>query len=198
MSTGAALVVAAVVGSGLTACEPNTLGAAAVVENHRITVTEIQNTLAGVREQRRAAGLPEEPGADAARTEVLRRVLDFVFEKAVADLGLVVTDADVTATRKADERSDAELGALATESNVNLEDLGELFRRFTIEQKISDALERKFPGAEQAQLDAEYEKLLSATAQSMQIRINPRYGTFDPAHGQIEPTQFDFLRAPKK
>ena len=199
LSRGAvALVLAVVAGSGLSACEPNTLGAAAVVEDQRITVTEIQNTLAGVREQREAAGLAPDPGADAARTEVLRRVLDLVFEKAVRDLGIVVTDADVQATRDADERSDAELGGLATESNVNLEDLGELFRRFTLEQKISEALERKFPDLEQAELDAEYEKLLIATATSMDIRINPRYGTFDPQHGQIEPTQFDFLRAPKK
>jgi hypothetical protein len=193
-----ALVLAVVAGSGLTACEPNTLGAAAVVGNHRITVTEIQNTLAGVREQRAAAGLPADPGADAARTEVLRQVLDLVFEQAAKNLGLAITAADVQATRDADERSDAELGGLATESNVNLEDLAELFRRFTLEQKISDALEKKFPGAEQQQLDAEYEKLLIATAQSMDIRVNPRYGTFDPVHGQIAPTQFDFLRPPKK
>lgn len=199
VSTGAlALVLAVVVGSGLSACEPNTLGAAAVVEDHRITVTEIQNTLAGVREQREAAGLAPDPGADAARSEVLRRVLDLVFEQAARDLGLVVTDADVKAARDADERSDAELGGLATQSNVNLANLGELFRRFAVEQKISEAIEKKFPGASQEQLDMEYGKFLATTAQSMDIRINPRYGTFDALRGQIAPTQFDFLRAPKK
>ncbi len=199
LSRGAvALVGAAVVGSGLSACEPNTLGAAAVVEDHRITVTEVQNTLAGVREQRAAAGLPAEPGTDAARAEVLRRVLDLVFEQAAKNLGLVITQADVDAIRAADKRTDAELGGLATESNVNLDNLDELFRRFAVEQKISDAIEARFPGASQEQLDQEYGKFLASTAQAMKIRINPRYGTFDSASGQIEPTQFDFLRPPKK
>jgi hypothetical protein len=108
----------------------------------------------------------------------------------------VVTQDDVDQVRATDKRTDAELGDLATQSNVNLDNLPELFRRFALEQRISEALDQKFPGEEQAQLDAEYEKFLSATARKMHIRINPRYGTFDPDHGQITALAPDYLTPP--
>ncbi|MBA3745605.1 hypothetical protein [Sporichthya sp.] len=196
MSKGVALVLAAVVGSGLAGCEQNRLGAAAVVEDHRITVTEVQGYLDLVREQRAQFGLPTDLGPDAARLEVERRVLDLVFDKAASDLGLVVTPADAQATRDADERSAEEIANLAAQNNVTLASLDELFRRFTIERKISESIKAEFPAADDTQLQAVFSDRLVATAQSMDITINPRYGSFDSMSGQIQPTQFDFLRAP--
>ncbi len=193
-----ALVLAVVVGSGLSACEPSQLGAAAIVGEQRITVTEIQNYLNTVREERAQFGLPTELGQDAARLEVERRVLDLVFEQAARDLGIAITEADIEETRAAEERPAEELAELAAQNNLTEETLDQLYRRFTIERRISEEIAKQFPGADETRLNEEFAKRLVAIAQGMRIRINPRYGKFDPQQGQIQRTQYDFLQPPAK
>jgi predicted HicB family RNase H-like nuclease len=192
----AALVLAVVAGFGLSACEPNQLGAAAIVGEQRITVTEVQSYLDTVREQRAQYDLPADLGPDAARLEVERRVLDLVFEQAAREMGIVITEADIEETRAADQRSPDELAELAAQNNLTQETLDQLYRRFTIERRISEEVQKQFPGADEARLNEEFAKRLVATAQAMKIRINPRYGRFDPQQGQIQPTQYDFLQPP--
>lgn len=193
-----ALVLALLVGSGLSACEPNHLGAAAIVEDQRITVTEVQTYLDTVREERARFNLPTELGPDAARLEVERRVLDLVFERAARDLGIVITEADIEETRAAEERSAEELAELAAQNNLTAQSLDQLYRRFTIERRISEEIGKQFAGADENRLNEEFAKRLVAIAQTMKIRINPRYGRFDPQQGQIQRTQYDFLQPPMK
>lgn len=193
-----ALVLALVVGSGLSACEPNQLGAAAIVEDQRITVTEVQSYLEDVREERAKFNLPTDLGPDAARLEVERRVLDLVFEQAARELGIAITEADVEETRAAEERPAAELAELAAQNNLTEETLDQLYRRFTIERRISEEIDKQFPNADETRLNEEFAKRLVAIAQSMTIRINPRYGSFDPQQGQIQRTRYDFLQPPAK
>ncbi len=182
---------------GLSGCRTSQLGAAAIVGNQRITVSEIQGTLDKVRDQRVQYGLDTDLGPDAARGEVERRVLDLVFERAAADMGLTVTQADVEKTKASEERSDEEIAQLAAQNNVSMDNLDELYRRFTLERAISDAIEKQFPGADEKTLNDEFSKRLIQTASEMDIRINPRYGTFDPTVGQITPLEPDFLQIPK-
>ncbi len=192
-----ALVLVLVTGAALSACGPNQLGAAALVDDQRITVSEVQQTLTDVRELRERFDLPTALGAEAARLEVERRVLDLVFERAAADLGIRVTPGDVAAARGAEDRSEDEIARLAAENNVSLTSLDELYRRFTLEQKISERVAKLNPGASENQLSAAFAERLVTTAKRMQIKINPRYGVFDPNVGQIAPSQADFRRAPK-
>jgi hypothetical protein len=191
----AALALAAA--AALSACGPSQLGAAAIVDDQRITVSEVQHTLKDVRELRERFALPTTLGAEAARMEVERRVLDLVFERAATDLGLQVTAGDVAQAQDAEDRSPEEIARLAAENNVSLASLDQLYRRFTLEQKISDQVSKLNPGATEAQLNAAFAERLVATAKKMQIKINPRYGEFDPTVGQIAAVRPDFLRAPK-
>lgn len=191
----AALALAA--GAALSACGPSQLGAAAIVDDQRITVSEVQQTLKDVRELRERFALPTALGAEAARMEVERRVLDLVFEQAATDLGLQVTAGDVAQAQDAEDRSPEEIARLAAENNVSLASLDQLYRRFTLEHKISDQVSKLNPGATEAQLNAAFAERLVATAKKMQIKINPRYGEFDPTVGQIAAVRPDFLRAPK-
>ena len=195
-TAGVSLVLAVVVASGLAGCEPNHLGAAAIVEDQRITVSEVQNHLDIVREQRVQFGLPADLGPDAARLEVERRVLDLVFEQAARELGIPITEADIEATRAAEQRPAEELAQLAAQNNLTQESLDQFYRRFTIERRISEEIGKEFPNADPTRLNEEFAKRLVAIAQAMEIRINPRYGRFDPLQGQIRPTQYDFLQPP--
>lgn len=182
--------------AGLSGCETNQLGAAAIVENQRITVSSVQGTLDRIQDQREARGIPGELGPDAARAEVERRVLDMVFERAAADLGIVITAADVAEVRNGEERTEEQIADLAAQNMIDAGDLDELYRRFTIERAISDAIDKKFAGADDATLNDEFSKVLIATAREMNIRINPRYGKFDPTVGQIQPLEPDFYTVP--
>lgn len=193
----AVVSLAIVSGAAMSACGPSQLGAAAIVEDQRITVSEIQQTLTDVRELRERFALPTALGAEAARLEVERRVLDLVFEQAATDLGIKVTAGDVAQAQDAEDRSPEEIARLAAENNVSLTSLDQLYRRFTLEQKISDRVSKLNPGATEAQLNAAFAERLVATAKRMQIKINPRYGAFDPTVGQIAAVRPDFLRAPK-
>lgn len=192
-----AVALAVVTGATLSACGPSQLGAAAIVDDQRVTVSQVQRTLKDVRELRERFAMPTALGADAARLEVERRVLDLVFEQAATDLGITITPGDVAQARDAEDRSPEEIARLAAENNVSLASLDELYRRFTLEQKISDQVAKLNPGATEAQLSAAFAERLVATAKQMQIKINPRYGTFDPTVGQIAASRPDFLRAPK-
>ncbi|HVE28060.1 MAG TPA: SurA N-terminal domain-containing protein [Sporichthya sp.] len=192
-----ALPVAVVLAlGGLSGCRTSQLGAAAIVDGQRITVSEVQATLEDVSDQRRRLGMDPELGPEAARVEVERRVLDLVFERAAVDLGIVVTAADVAATRAAEERSDEEIAQLAAQNNVSVDALDDLYRRFTIERRITDQIDKQFPGADEKKLNDEFSDRLVRTAREMEIRINPRYGTFDPTVGQIAPLKADYLQPP--
>src|SRR5437899_2275116 len=93
------VVSLAVVGLGasaLAACSPSELGAAAVVDDTRITVSEIQGSLAQVRSLQSQYGVGNEDSSTAARSEVQRRVIDLVFEKAARDLGVGVSAGEVS------------------------------------------------------------------------------------------------------
>lgn len=192
-----AVALAIVAGAALSACGPSQLGAAAIVDDQRVTVAQVQQTLKDVRELRERFAMPTALGADAARLEVERRVLDLVFERAATDLGIKITPGDVAKARDAEDRSPEEIARLAAENNVSLTSLDELYRRFTLEQKISERVGKLNPGATDQQLSAAFAERLVATAKRMQIKINPRYGAFDPNVGQITARRPDFLQAPK-
>ncbi|GAA0636747.1 SurA N-terminal domain-containing protein [Sporichthya brevicatena] len=193
-----ALLFAAVVTfGGLSACEPSQLGAAAIVEDQRITVSEIQGYLDQVRDQRKEYGLPTQLDRDAARVEVERRVLNLVFERAAQQMNIRVTEAEIEKTRAAETRSADEIAELAAQNNVTADSLDEVYRRFTIERLISEAIEQQLPNAGEVQLNEEFARRLVAVAESLRIKVNPRYGTFDPKVGQVIATQWDFLKAPK-
>ncbi|MGQ0629424.1 MAG: hypothetical protein ACT4P1_00130 [Sporichthyaceae bacterium] len=192
-----ALAVVLTGAAALSACGPNQLGAAAVVDGQRITISEVQDTLRDIRELRERFDLESALPAEAARLEVERRVLDLVFERAAVELGVRVTEGDVAATRAEERRPPEEIARLAAENNLSLDSLDELFRRLTVEEKIGDRLAAQNAGMPQEQLALVIGQSLVATAQKMQIRINPRYGTFSVTEGSISPFTFDFL-APAK
>ncbi|MGQ0624472.1 MAG: hypothetical protein ACT4PP_07455 [Sporichthyaceae bacterium] len=180
----------------LSACGPDQLGAAAVVDGQRITISQVQDTLREVRELRERFDLDGDLPPEAARLEVERRVLDLVFERAARELGLRVTEGDVAAARAEERRSAAEIAELAAQNNISLDSLDELYRRLTVEAKIGDRLAAQNPGLAQEELGQVIGQALVATAMKMDIRINPRYGTFSVTEGSISPFVFDFLASP--
>jgi hypothetical protein len=193
-------IVASLAGFGLgalSACSPSELGAAAVVDETRITVTQIQGSLAQVRSLQGRFGVANEDSSAAARNEVQRRVIDLVFEKAARDLGVAVSAGEVS-TAEATERDlvggDTGLARVLASSNLSFAVLDDVFRQQLLNQKMIKMFGGG-TGLTQDQINLKIEDRLVTAAKSMRIRINPRYGRFDSNLGQISPAVPDFLRA---
>jgi hypothetical protein len=185
----------------LSACAPTLLGSAAVVDGERISISEIEGAIDRVRDLQMSYGAPGELGPLAAHDEVHRRVIDAVFAKAGRDLGIEVTDGEVAAM-EARERAnagseDAYIQIVALQNNITVEEIPNLFRRTILTQKIQDKLVADAGGnLSEAEARRRLTEHLIATAKSMQIRINPRYGRFEPTAGQIVPVTPDYFRQP--
>jgi len=85
------------------------------------------------------------------------------------------------------------LAQVLARNNLSLDALDEVFRQQVLSRKIGQKLTAGSVLTSD-QVDLRLRDRLVATARSMRIRINPRYGTFDPNLGQINPVAFDFLR----
>jgi hypothetical protein len=196
-----ALAAAALLLPALAACEPEQLGAAAIVDDTRITVSEIQGALEIVRDAQERLGVPTEDLADAALREIQRRVVVLIYTEAAEREGLTITEGEV-ATRRAAYRqaagSDSEYERRALQNPSfprTLSGAEDDIRLELIERKLADKLSaaagRTLTNDELGPL---IEERLVATAKSMRVRINPRYGQFDPEGGAIKPYPFDFFR----
>lgn len=200
-SRAAVIVVAAV--AALSACGPNQLGAAAIVGDERITVSEVQQTLESLREAREAYGLPAELGENAARVEVERRLFVAILERAAAQAGVVATPGEVAAARAELARqypSEADLARAAAEQGVTLAILEDLNRTQVLGQELQDQIARQNPGLAPEALNMRLSQQVVDAARGMEIKVNPRYGSFSVDRffaadgGAIAPTEFDFLR----
>jgi len=181
----------------LSACAPSQLGAAAVVNSQRITVSDIQGTLKSVRDLQDQYGIEHEDPSIAARNEVQRRVVDLVFERAARDLGINVSDGEVSTAVDTERKllgGPEQLRAALAQANLSEDQIDDVFRQQVINRKIGLKLVAQ-AGSKltQDQVDEKVHETLVATAQRLHIRINPRYGTFDAGKGQIAAPAPDFL-----
>lgn len=192
------LVLAVATVAGLSACGPSQLGAAAVVNSQRITVSEVQGRLKAVQELQDRYGVEHADPSVAARNEVQRWVVALVFERAARDLGINITDGEVSSAIDAETKlvgGPEQFRAALAQADLSENDLSDVFRQQVINRKIGAAvLGQAGTKLTQDQVDAKVHDTLVATAKRLHIRINPRYGTFDGNMGQISPPAPDFLR----
>jgi FKBP-type peptidyl-prolyl cis-trans isomerase (trigger factor) len=184
--------------AGLSACGPSQLGAAAVVNSQRITVSEVQGALKSVRQVQDQYGLEHADPSTAARNEVQRRVVELVFERAARDLGISVSDGEVSTAIDAERKllgGPEQLRQALAQANIAADQVTEVFRQQVINTKMGIKVAAQ-AGSKltQDQIDQKVHDTLVATAQRLHIRINPRYGTFNAAQGQIAAPAPDFLR----
>jgi parvulin-like peptidyl-prolyl isomerase len=129
---------------------------------------------------------------------VQRWVVQLVFERAARDLGITVTDGEVSNAIDAESKllgGDDQLRAALAQANLSEDDVDEVFRQQVINSKLGlKVAAQAGTRLTQDQVDAKVHDTLVATAKRLHIRINPRYGTFDPVKGQIAAPAPDFLK----
>ncbi|CAL9482097.1 hypothetical protein SUDANB176_03069 [Streptomyces sp. enrichment culture] len=168
----------------LTACGNDAHpGAAAVVGDQRITVSQLENRVNEVREAQREA-VPDEAQYEqvVARTGSLTRdtlhgmVLDRVLQHAARDAGVTVTPREVQRMRSGLEEQaggpEALEAAWLQQYGVPPQRLDENLRIQLEAQKLAERL-----GTETGR--PEFWKALSEAGKDLGVDLNPRYGTWD-------------------
>ncbi|SDT65602.1 hypothetical protein SAMN05216371_3437 [Streptomyces sp. TLI_053] len=187
--------VAAAIGAlcflpALTGCGGDGLtpGTAAVLDGRRIPVDAVEARVAALRHA------PGGVSADArwrteapARRAVTELVLDAVVARAVAERGPAVADTEVAAARAEEERRLGGAGQLAralAAQGVPAEAIDDrLGRELGIRRLAATAgADAGTPAG-----DAAVRRILAATATAGRLRVNPRYGTWDPDRAALAP-----------
>lgn len=178
---------------------PTLLGSAAVVNGERISLSEIEGTIEAVRDQQEAAGAADPPTQNAARNEVHRRVTGLVFAQAARELGVTVTDGELDA-RAAQERAaagseEAFVRGFSLQNRITPEQVYSELRRALIVAKLTEKVAKDAGVAtDDSTVRDRLTAFLVQTAQNMDIKINPRYGAFDPVTGDIAEPAPDYFR----
>lgn len=181
-----ALLLAAAIAAAplLTACGNDAHpGAAAVVGEQRITVSQLENRVNEVRAAQRAVVTDEAQYAQAvARTGSLTRdtlhgmVLDRVLHQAAEDAGVTVSRKEIQQMRSGLEQQAGGAKALETawlqEYGVAPQRLEENLRLQLEAQKLAAKL-----GTDTTR--PEFWKALSEASEKLGVDLNPRYGTWD-------------------
>lgn len=181
--TTAALAVA-VVAAGLTGCSvQERLGSAAVVDGHRITTSELQDATNGYLRL-----VPDADKSNAQLRILERMILSRVIDAEARTVGVHATPGEVAKERDDLLRSVGGRKGLvrqlaAGQSPVVLAPsyVDRWFRDRVLYLKIAKKLGGGAANTQQAAQRTTQQ--LIATGRSMDIEVNPRYGTWNPRRG---------------
>lgn len=184
--TAAALAIALVAAAGLTGCSDQRLGAAAVVDGKRISTDDVQ---ASTRDYLKIV-----PGADSGQVQrdILQRlILSEVIDKVARKEGVGVSAGRVAAARddllKSTGGRKGLIRALAGQQQPSVLAPAYLDRWFK-DQLLFRRITTKLAAGGDPTSAVETNKtstLLSRTARSMDIEVNPRYGKWSLRRGVV-------------
>ncbi len=172
-------------------------GAAVIVDDQRTSIATLQDKVAAIAAERAKTGQDAVPPAEQNRIQIQRIIVHRILERAAVGQGVTVTPSEVDARIAALEQQFGakEFATQVAGANIAPDDLHTFIADDLLGQKIGEAL---VPGA---QTDAELQQrqnqvneVLINTAHEVDVAINPRYGTFDPASGQVNPPTNPLVR----
>ncbi|TGB14147.1 SurA N-terminal domain-containing protein [Streptomyces sp. MZ04] len=202
--TALALSVAAIAAAPLlTACGSEAHpGAAAVVGNDRITVSQLEGRVNEVRDAQRAA-IPDEQQYEQAiaksggltRSTLHTMVLDKVLHQAAADAGVDVSRREIQTMRAGLEQQAGGKKALEQgwlqQYSVAPARLEDSLRTEIEAQKLAKTLGADMNAPEG---QAVFWKALSAASKKLDVDLNPRYGTWDVEKSKRADTKTPWVR----
>lgn len=162
--------LAAVAAVSLAACDAEQIGSAVVIDGERYTVEDLQNEVDHV-EQLEGFDVEAAGGMPAFQRQVLTRYIQHqIFLRLAEDEGIEVTEADIDAAIEQFEQQSGGDLTPALEQSGYTEDA---FRAGVADQLIAEAYAAD-TGADNAVLT----QTIIEVGDSMDIEVNPRYGTW--------------------
>ena len=171
----------------LTGCgQANT---AATLGDITITQEEVQSTVAEMLTARASVDTSQmelETGATLNRSQLRFKIITTIFDEIAKELKIKLTTAEITKASSSlvTQSGGAEalaknlVGAQIAESNFTT-----YVRAILISDKLSSAIAAS--GVAEADVSNKISELVAAKAKELDIKVNPRYGTWDNEQGDI-------------
>jgi hypothetical protein len=172
----------------LSACTPTRPGSAAIVGDDNLSQIQLNQEALDVVNVVNQSGQPAPDIAKINQSLVSSWVSQHVIAAVAAEHNVTVTDAEVTAfldkvVQNAGGQTQLEQ-QVAAEGDTPPALIPELIRFYLLGQKLPAALA---PSASTDAQTAAVRKAISDAAQRLGVHVNPRYGQWDAATGQLQP-----------
>ena len=171
----------------LTAC--GQANSAATLGDITISQTDLQstvNTLLKEREGQDTSQMQLESGASLNRSQLRFMIITTVFDEIAKELKLDVTKTEIATTRQgliSQSGGDAALANNLVAAQIASTNFDRYVRAVIISDKLTAAL--KDSGVAEQDVSTKISQLVTAKGKELKITVNPRYGTWDDAAGQI-------------
>ena len=174
----------------LTAC--GQLNSAATLGDMTISQNELQTTVDTMLKERATQDVSQmqlETGATLNRSQLRFLIITKIFDEIAKELKLEVTKTEMVTTRQNMVDQSGGESALAgnlVSAQIASTNFDKYIRAIIISDKLTAALKQS--GVADADVSTKISQLVVAKTKELKIKINPRYGTWDDASGDILPT----------
>lgn len=174
----------------LSACSQ--VGVAATIGSTKITQTQVQKSIdEGLKERTKldTSGMALETGAEFNRNQLRFHVIGSLLSQIAADGKLSITKAEIDARRAAIVEQiggEDKLASALVAASIAPSDFLEYIELILNSEKVGAAIQESGTSAEET--SAAIQKLIIAKAAALKVTVNPRYGKWDTATGDIIPT----------
>lgn len=174
----------------LTAC--GQANSAATLGDITISQAKLQTTVDTLLKEREGQDVSQmqlETGADLNRSQLRFLIIATIFDEIAKELKLEVTKTEIATTSQnmiSQSGGEAAFAGNLVAAQIASSNFETYVRAIIISDKISAALVQS--GVAEADVSTKLSQLVTAKTKELKIKINPRYGTWDDAAGDIVAT----------
>jgi hypothetical protein len=174
----------------LTAC--GQANSAATLGDITISQAKLQTTVDTLLKEREGQDVSQmqlETGADLNRSQLRFLIIATIFDEIAEELKLEVTKTEIATTSQnmiSQSGGEAAFAGNLVAAQIASSNFETYVRAIIISDKISAALAQS--GVAEADVSTKLSQLVTAKTKELKIKINPRYGTWDDAAGDIVAT----------
>lgn len=174
----------------LTAC--GQANSAATLGDITISQAKLQTTVDTLLKEREGQDVSQmqlETGADLNRSQLRFLIIATIFDEIAEELKLEVTKTEIATTSQnmiSQSGGEAAFAGNLVAAQIASSNFETYVRAIIISDKISAALAQS--GVAEADVSTKLSQLVTAKTKELKITINPRYGTWDDAAGDIVAT----------
>ena len=171
----------------LTAC--GQVNSAATLGDMTISQTELQTTVDLLLKERSTQDISQmqlESGAALNRSQLRFLIITKIFDEIAKELKLEITQTELATTRQGlidQSGGQASLATNLVSAQIASTNFDAYIRAIIISDKLTAALQES--GVAEADVSAKISDLVTAKTKQLKIKVNPRYGTWDDASGDI-------------
>ena len=183
------ILVALTIATGLLLTGCSQTNEAATVGDFKITQSELQSSIDAVMAERKKVDTTQmqlETGDALNRGQLRFKILMHTFDEIAKELKIEVTSSQVVTRKQQIAESvggEAELPKNLVNAAIAPQDFETYVRAILISDQITAALSAS--GVPEADVATQLGQLLTAKAKELGVKVNPRYGFWDPEAGDV-------------